>query len=246
MQHVNFRSVFLCLLVVFSSNLHAQSNLPLVVLNIGGVIETANWKNFPDAILLAWQPGQEAGNSVADIISGKVTPSGKLAATFPVKYEDVPSAKNFPGTAAEKPDQVVYEEGIYVGYWYYNTFGIKPSYEFGYGLSYTNFSYSNLKLNSSLFSNKLTATVTVTNTGKVAGKEVVQLYLSAPQAKLDKPSEELKGFGKTALLKPGASQTISFTLNAKDLASFNTAQSAWIADAGSYVAKIGASSETSN
>lgn len=222
---------------------HAKGKKLIVVLNIGGAIETASWKDNADAILLAWQPGLEAGNAVADLLSGAVNPSGKLAVSFPAKYEDVPSAKNFPGTPVDHPAEVVYEEGIYVGYRYFNSFGIKPSYPFGYGISYTQFAYSDFKLSSTTFNNKLTATVTITNTGKISGKEVVQLYLSAPKKELDKPSEELKGFAKTDLLKPGASQTITFTLTSKDLASFNTNQSAWIADAGSYIVKAGASSE---
>ena len=215
----------------------------IVVLNIGGAIETASWQGIADAILVAWQPGLEAGNSVADVLSGVVNPSGKLATTFPMKYEDEPTAKNFPSTHTNKPDEVVYEEGIYVGYRYFNTFAVKPSYPFGYGLSYTSFSYSNLKLSSSEFNGSIKATVTITNKGKVSGKEVVQIYLSAPVKSIDKPSEELKAFAKTGLLKPGASQTITFTLYPKDLASFNTDQSAWIADAGNYMIKVGASSE---
>jgi len=224
---------------------HAKGKKLIVVLNIGGAIETASWRNNADAILLVWQPGQEAGNAIADVMAGVVNPSGKLATTFPIRYEDDASAKNFPSSGG-KTDEVVYEEGIYVGYRFYSSFGVKPAFPFGYGLSYTTFSYSNLKLSSSSFSQSMNATVTVTNMGKVAGKEVVQLYLSAPQAKLDKPSEELKGFAKSALLKPGASQTITFTLTPKDLASFNTMESRWIADAGTYVVKIGASSENIN
>lgn len=222
---------------------HSKHKKLVVLLNIGGVIETTSWKDNADAILLVWQPGQEAGNAVADVLSGAVNPSGKLATTFSVKYEDEPSAKNFPGIPVDHPAEVIYEEGIYVGYRYFNSFGVKPSYPFGYGLSYTQFAYGNLKLSSATFNNKITVTVTITNTGKVAGKEIVQLYLNAPTSKLDKPSEELKGFGKTALLKPGASQAITFTLTAEDLASFTTSQSSWIADAGNYVVKIGASSE---
>jgi beta-glucosidase len=222
---------------------HAKGKKLIVAMNIGGVIETASWKNNSDAILLTWLPGQEAGNAFANVLSGTVNPSGKLATTFPVKYEDVPSSKCFPGIPADKPTEVVYEEGIYVGYRYYNSFGVKPSYEFGFGLSYTQFVYSNLKLSSSTFTGNIKATVTITNTGKVAGKEVVQLYLSAPTKSIDKPAEELKGFAKTGLLKPGASKTVTFTLNPKDLASFYTNQSAWIADAGNYFVKIGASSE---
>jgi len=233
---------------------HAQNKKVIVVLNIGGVIETTSWNALPDAILLAWQPGLEGGNAIADVLSGKVNPSGKLATTFPVSYNDVPSAKNFPGKEfPEKattgnfgrkvvPAEVVYEEGIYVGYRYFNTFSVKPAYEFGFGLSYTTFTYSNFKLSSSSFSNKLTAAVTVKNTGNKAGKEVVELYLTAPAGKVDKPTSELKGFAKTKLLQPGQSETVSFVISPADLASFNTNASAWIADAGKYEVKIGASS----
>lgn len=222
---------------------HAKGKKLIVLINVGGAIETASWKNNADAILLTWQAGMEAGNAIADVVSGVVNPSGKLATTFPVKYSDVPSSKNFPGIPADRPKDVVYEEGIYVGYRYYNTFDVKTSYPFGYGLSYTSFNYSNLKLSSSTFKGSVRATVTITNTGKVAGKEVVQLYLGAPAKSMDKPVMELKGFAKTGLLKPGLSQMITFTLNASDLASFETAQSAWVADAGSHVVKIGASCE---
>jgi beta-glucosidase len=221
---------------------HARGKKLIVVLNIGGAIEMESWSKNVDAILLAWQPGLEAGNAIADVLSGGVDPSGKLATTFPVKYEDEPSAKSFPGTPANRPTENIYDEGIYVGYRYFNTFSVKTSYPFGYGLSYTKFTYSNLKLSAVAFSKKMTVTVTVTNTGKVAGKEVVQLYLSAPHKTLDKPSEELKGFGKTGLLQPGASQTLTFTIDPKNLASFNTEKSSWIADAGKYIVKIGASS----
>jgi beta-glucosidase len=238
-----------------SDAFHSKGKKVIVILNIGGVIEVNSWRDNVDAILLAWQPGLEAGNAIADIIAGKVNPSGKLATTFPVDYKDVPSAKNFPGKEfpemadtsnprfRQVPAEVTYEEGIYVGYRYYNTFNVMPAYEFGYGLSYTNFRYSNLKLSSPLFNGKLSATITIINTGAVAGKEVVQLYVSAPHKKLDKPSEELKAFAKTQLLKPGQSQTIIFNLNATDLASFDTKSSSWIAEVGKYAIKIGASSK---
>ncbi|WP_163718505.1 beta-glucosidase [Mangrovibacterium lignilyticum] len=222
---------------------HSKGKKVVVVLNVGGVIETASWKDMPDAILIAWQPGQEAGNAVADILSGKINPSGRLPATFPVKYEDVPSVRNFPGTPADKPEDVVYEEGIYVGYRYHNTFDVETSYPFGYGLSYTEFGYSDLKLSSPKFKNQIEASIKVTNNGKVAGQEVVQLYISAPENKLDKPAEELKGFTKTKLLQPGESQTISFKIDGYELASFYSERSAWIADAGEYTVKIAASCE---
>ncbi|WP_338839577.1 beta-glucosidase [Flavobacterium ginsenosidimutans] len=225
-----------------SKAFHAKGKKVVVILNIGGVIETASWKDKVDAILLAWQPGQEGGHSVADVVSGKINPSGKLTMTFPTKYADTPSAKNFPGFPIDNPTEVTYEEGVYVGYRYFNTFNIKPSYEFGFGSSYTTFEYSGIKLSSPTFKDKLTVSVTVKNTGKVAGKEVVQLYLSAPSKSIDKPKEELKAFAKTKELKPGESQTLTLTLAPKDLASFLENKSAWVAEAGDYKVLVGASS----
>lgn len=215
----------------------------IVVLNIGGVIETISWRDKVDAILLAWQPGQEGGNAIADILSGKVNPSGKLPTTFPQKYSDVPSALNFPGTPINAPEQVKYEEGVYVGYRYFDTYKINPAYEFGYGLSYTNFKYSNLKLNSDKITGKATVTVNIKNTGSVKGQEVVQLYISAPAKTMDKPNKELKSFAKTKVLVPGESQILSFSLDSRSLASFDTQKTAWIAEAGKYRIKIGASSK---
>lgn len=240
---------------------HEKNKKVIVILNVGGVIETSSWKEQPDAILLAWQAGQETGNSIADILVGKVNPSGKLASTFPVNYKDVPSADNFPGKVigqtqqqpdAEmglmasfmrpRPSEVRYEEGIYIGYRYYTTFNVPVSYEFGFGLSYTTFDYSNIKLSSPGFSSRLTVTLEVRNSGETDGREVVQLYLAAPRQKLDKPLMELKGFKKTQLLKPGESEVISFVISKMDLASFNPDLSAWVAEKGSYYVKIGASS----
>lgn len=235
----------------------AKGKKTVIILNVSGVIETASWRDLPDAILLAWEGGQETGNSIADIISGKVNPSGKIATTFPVSYEDVPSSKTFPGkelTSEKSDDQsplssfmrvrpavVTYEDGIYVGYRYYETFKVKPAYEFGFGLSYTNFTYSNLKLSSQKFTGNITVTVDIKNSGAVAGKEVAELYLSAPSVKLDKPSLELKGFAKTKLLQPGESQTLTFIIDSRRLSSFDPASSSWIAEAGKYEVKIGAS-----
>ncbi len=237
-----------------SAAFHAQHKKVVVIINTGGVIETASWRNKVDAILLAWQPGLEAGNAVADIISGRVNPSGKLATTFPVKYEDDVTAKNFPGKEFPEqatpgnfgmmsvPAEVVYEEGVYVGYRYFNTFNVQPAYEFGYGLSYTHFQYSNLRISTPVFKESVTVTVDITNTGSVAGREVVQLYLQAPAGTIDKPVHELKAFGKTGILQPGQKQTLRFVLTPKDLASFNTKTSSWVADAGVYIVKAGASS----
>jgi beta-glucosidase len=221
---------------------HAQGKKVIVVLNIPGPIDVASWKNKVDAILLAWMPGEEGGNAITDILSGQVNPSGKLAQTFPVKYSDVPSAKHFPGRPAMNTQQVTYVDGIYVGYRYYNTFHIKTAYPFGYGLSYTHFTYSNLKLSSHQFNNKINVTVKIANSGNRLGKEVAELYLSAPAKQLKKPSEELKAFAKTKLLKPGESQIMKFTLTESSLASFNTQKEAWIAESGKYTVKIGTSS----
>lgn len=225
-----------------SDAFHAEGKKVIVILNIGGVIETATWKDKVDAILLAWQAGQEGGNSVADVFSGVKNPSGKLTMTFPVDYHNHPSAENFPGFPAHDPSEVFYKEGIYVGYRYFNTFGIKSSYEFGFGKSYTTFEYSDLKLSESTFEDEIEVSVKVKNTGEVTGKEVVQVYVSAPTNLADKPSEELRAFAKTKALKPGKSEKLKFTLKAKDLASFIDEQSAWITEKGTYTVKIGASS----
>lgn len=222
---------------------HAQNKKVVVVLNIDGVVDVVKWRDYADAILIAWLPGQEAGNAIADVISGKVNPSGHLTSTFPMKYEDVPSAAFFPGTPIERPETAIYNEGVFVGYRYYNTFEVAPAYEFGYGLSYTTFGFEDLKLSTNEFKDQLEVSLTVINKGSVAGKEVVQLYLSAPSGKIDKPNEELKTFVKTKLLNPGEKEQVKFTIKASDLASFNTSQSAWVADAGEYTVKVGASSK---
>jgi beta-glucosidase len=247
------------LIKIVSDAFHAKGKKAIVVLNVGGVIETESWSKSPDSVLLAWQAGQETGNSIADVLSGRVNPSGKLASTFPVRYEDVPSSRNFPGVAVEAvqmdkssdamsaffkptPSRIAYEEGIYVGYRYYETFGVKPAYEFGYGLSYTTFEYGKLSLSSQTFSGEITATLNVKNTGNAAGKEAVQLYMVAPAQKLHKPALELRAFAKTRLLKPGESQTLSFLLKPRQFSSFDPVSSSWIAEAGKYDVKIGASS----
>jgi beta-glucosidase len=222
---------------------HTNGKKVVVVLNVGGVWETASWRDYVDAILVAWQPGQEGGHAVADILKGSINPSGKLPDSFPMKYEDVPSANTFPGIPAEEPINSFYTEGVYVGYRYYNSFNLPTAYEFGFGLSYTTFQYSDLKLSSSTFSSKITASVTIKNTGKVAGKEVVQLYLAAPTTELEKPIHELKGFAKTKLLKPGETQQLIFELDLRSLASFWSGISSWVADKGNYEVRIGASSE---
>jgi beta-glucosidase len=222
---------------------HAAKKKVVVVLNIGSPIETASWRSEPDAIMLAWQPGQQGANALVDLLKGAVDPSGKLAESFPMKYADVPSATTFPGEPKEHPVNAFYTEGIYVGYRYYETFHVPTAYPFGYGLSYTQFRFSDITLSDTVFNKEITVTVKVTNVGKVAGKEVAELYLDAPKKQIDKPMQELKAFAKTNLLKPNESQVLTFTLHASDLASFWSGISAWVADKGNYQVRIGDSSD---
>lgn len=223
---------------------HSEGKKLVVVLNIGAPIEVASWRKYADAILLAWQPGQEGGNAISDVLSGKVNPSGKLPVTFPLKYSDVPSYGNFPGDTAS--NTVHYEEGIYVGYRFYDTKRIQPAYPFGHGLSYTNFTYTNLKLSTSKYDlgkNKpLTISVDVTNTGNVAGKEVIQLYINDEHSTLDRPFKELKGFKKISL-KPGQTQTVTFTIDKRALSAYDDKLKRWIAEPGKFTVLIGSSSQ---
>lgn len=222
---------------------HADKKKVIVILNIAAPIETASWKHAPDAILLAWQTGQEGGNALVDVLKGKTNPSGKLAVTFPVKYEDVPSASSFPGVPTKNPINAFYNEGIYVGYRYFDTFKVKPSYAFGYGQSYTNFSYSPLLINSKVLDDEIEVSVEIKNVGRISGKEIVQLYISAPVNQLEKPMHELRGFEKTRMLKPGESQIIKFKIDTNNLTSFWTGKSQWIAEKGEYKIKIASSSD---
>ncbi len=231
---------------------HAEGKPVIVVINSGSVIETSSWSGYPDAILCAWQPGEEGGNSVADILTGKVNPSGKLTMTWPVAAADHPSTKNYPGSidlytynelktnGREVPnyDYTNHDEGIYVGYRYFDTYGREVAYPFGFGLSYTTFAYSKPQVTQK--GEQIEVKVTIKNTGKVAGKEVAQVYVTAPKGSLDKPAKELKAFGKTRELKPGESETLTMTLQRRDLASFDEGQSAWVVDAGNYLFQIGA------
>ena len=236
------------LLQNISMSYHKAGKKVVVVLNIVGVIETASWKHLVDAIVLPWAPGQEGAYAVADILKGKVNPSGKLPMTFPINYMDMPSSKNFPyywdmtkGRKGERPnvDYTDYAEGIWVGYRYFQTNNVEVSYPFGYGLSYTTFSYSKPKVKAD--KDGFAATITVTNTGKVVGREVVELYVAAPAGGLDKPSRELKAFAKTKLLAPGESETLTMKVSAYELASFNEEHSAWETAAGTYEVLFGSS-----
>ena len=235
---------------------HKAGKQVVVLLNIGGVIETASWKELPDAILCAWQAGQEGGNSVVDVLSGKQSPSGKFTMTWPIKFTDAYSSKNFPidedpkidmlnqGQKGTKKnvDYTDYEEDIYVGYRYFDSFEVPVSYPFGFGLSYTTFEYSDAKIAEK--GDAYEVTVTVKNTGKLEGKEVVELYISAPDNKAaNKPAKELKAFAKTKQLKPGESETLTLTVKAADLASFDEAASAWVVAEGEYQFLVAASAQ---
>lgn len=235
---------------------HRVGKPVVVILNVGGVVETESWSHLADAILLAWQPGMEGGNSVADVLTGKTYPSGRLPVTFPCSLEDVPSTKNFPknytywddmelndAQKAQWPciNETSYEEGINVGYRYFLTNHKAVSFPFGFGLGYTTFAYSQAKVAKK--GKEYVATVTVKNTGDRAGKEVVQLYVAAPRGTLEKPACELRAFAKTRELNPGESQTLQMTFTGYDLASYDESQQAWVTDGGDYEARFSASAE---
>ncbi len=215
---------------------HAEGKPVVVVINSGSVIETASWRDRVDAIVLAWEPGEEAGNAIADVLTGKVCPSGKLTMTWPISVYDHASSRHFP--SRNKVSN--HEEDIYVGYRYFDTFGKDVSYPFGYGMSYTTFEYS--KPSVKVSGENITVSVTVKNTGSVSGKEIAQVYVSAPAGQLEKPAQELKAFAKTRELKPGESQVLTMQLKRRDLASFDEANSQWLTEAGTYTFRIGASS----
>lgn len=237
-----------------SDQFHAQGKPVIVIINSGSVMETASWRDRVDAILCAWQPGEEGGNSVADVLTGKANPSGKLTMTWPIAATDHPSTRNYPqdldmysyremqgwGAGVPNEDYVNHEEDIYVGYRYFDTFQKQVAYPFGFGLSYTTFGFSQPKVKVS--GDAVTVTVTVKNTGNVSGKEVAQVYVTAPKGALQKPVHELKAFAKTRELQPGESQTLTMTIQPRDLASFDEAHSQWLAEAGTYTFAIGSSS----
>lgn len=242
---------------------HKAGKKVIAVLNVCGPIETAAISENADAILCAFEPGQECGNSVMDVLTGKVNPSGRLPMTWQVAFGDAPADQNFPADyvfdmsafakaysggsakdAAERAqreaepvlvkdvDYTEYQEGIYIGYRYFDTFNKAVAFPFGFGLSYTTFDYE--IVSSAINGMQCEMEVKVTNTGNVAGKEVVQAYVKAPKGKLDKPSKELKAFGKTRELQPGESQTLTLKWSVLDMASFDEKASAWVADKGVY------------
>ena len=253
---------------------HAENKKVVVVLNVDGVVETASWKNMVDGILLAWLPGQEGGKAMADVLTGKVNPSGKLPITFHNSYSDTPTHPNFPHDYVhphdkkifdyaatmrdthengktkrrEKPvsewvknvDYTNYEEDIYVGYRYYDTFDKPVSYPFGFGLSYTTFKYGKPRLTE--IDEGYRVDIEVANTGSAAGKEVLQFYASSPATPAGQPAHELVAFAKTRLLEPGEKQSLKLVFTKKDLARYDSARVAWILDAGQYILSSASSS----
>ena len=241
-----------------ASAYHSQDKKVIVVLNVGGVIETASWKDEVDGIILAWQGGQEGGNSVADIISGRVNPSGKLPMTFPVKVSDHASHKNFPlegvpmnmldffKSKDESKDEIknidytIYEEDIYVGYRHFDKAGMEVSFPFGFGLSYTDFEFSNLTITTN--GNGIDINLDILNIGQVEGKEVVQAYVSKIDSKIDRPINELKTFRKTSLLTPNSIENITLQINHEDLRYWDEDSNSWKLEEGEYQINIGNSS----
>ncbi|MCI8623324.1 MAG: beta-glucosidase [Provencibacterium sp.] len=214
----------------------------VVALNIGGVMDLSELKGIEGigAVLLMTQLGALGGDALADVLSGRVTPSGKTSDTWARRYADYPSSATF-SLNNQNVDDDWYTEGVYVGYRYFDSFRVKPEYPFGYGKSYTAFQVvpGEVKLEGE----KVSVSATVTNTGaEYAGKEVVQLYYSAPEETLDKPYQELAAFEKTSLLAPGASETVTLSFSVRDMASYSEAEAAWILEPGEYLLRIGNSS----
>ncbi len=221
-------------------------NNVIVLLNVGGIIDTKFFNEIPglDSMLLVSQPGMEAGNAVADIISGKVTPSGKLTDTWAKNYSDYPSSKTFGMNDGDDTTEE-YSEGIYVGYRYFDTFNITPAYAFGYGKSYTDFS---IKVDSvTVNASKVTVKVTVTNIGTIySGKEVVQVYFTAPPGKIEKPYQELAAYAKTDELSPGESQTLTISFYTTEMSSYDESSAAYIMEKGNYIIRVGNSSRNTH
>jgi beta-glucosidase len=208
----------------------------VVVLNAGSPVSMP-WLDEVPAVLEAFYPGQEGGHALANILTGAVNPSGKLTVTFPKRLEDSPSFINFPGTK-----EVFYGEGIFVGYRYYDKKDIEPLFPFGFGLSYTTFEYSGFQVSKSVkLGESVRISLKVKNTGKVAGKEVVQIYVADRQSSLVRPPKELKGFKKVAL-EPGESKVVKFSLDQRALSFYDPYQRQWVAEPGEFEVLAGSSS----
>ena len=207
----------------------AANSRVVVILTNGGVVSLEPWHDSAAAILETWLLGQAGGGAIAEVLFGEVNPSGRLAESIPLRLQDNPSFLNFPGDVTS----VRYGEGVFVGYRYYESSDVPVRYPFGHGLSYTTFAYDDLVLarDGSL------ASVTVTNTGSVAGKEVVQLYISPPPARVRRPVRELRGFAKVQL-EPGASTRVELALTRRAYSYYDVAESDWVIEAGDYTVQI--------
>ena len=256
----------LLLIRTASEAFHKAGKKLIVVLDCGGIVEMRSWQDYADAILVSWLPGCEGGHAVADILIGAECPSGRLPMTVPADYpSDDPTAGDIPQILADKPvnysyfrrnlgsdfrkryeipgiDYVNYKEGVFVGYRHYLSRHVKPAYPFGFGLSYTSFRYSGLRV--SVQGDSCLVSVTVRNTGKIPGKEVVQLYVKAPGKDMPKPARELKAFAKTRLLAPGESVTVEMAVAVADLASFDEVRSGWAVEKGRYVFMVARDAST--
>ena len=211
----------------------------VVVLNTGSPVAMTEWIDGVAAVIEAWMMGQAGGAAVAQVLFGEVNPSGKVAETFPLKIEDTPAYLNWPGDHHE----VHYGEGLYTGYRYYDARRVPVLFPFGYGLSYTTFEYNNSRTSARSFNDMdgLTVSVDVTNTGRVTGKEIVQIYVHDHKARLSRPEKELKGFAKVEL-QPGETRTVTIPLDFRAFAYYHPAYEQWITDDGDFDILIGASS----
>lgn len=224
------------------------ANPRTVVVNVSGNAVAMPWADKVPAILQAWFLGSESGNSLADVIFGHVNPSGKLPMTFPVRLDDVAAhaVGEYPGTKRADSDivDIRYNEGVLVGYRWFDTKKIRPLFAFGHGLSYTTFGYGKLSADASKIGpdGAMTLSVDVTNTGSRAGAETVQLYISDTKASVKRPAKELKNFAKI-YLEPGQTKTVTFTVRPSDLAFFDAGAHAWKAEPGEFRAHVGAASD---
>ncbi len=221
-----------------SKAFHAEGKKFIVLLNLANPLEIASWEKYADAILLIGFAGEEIGDAAVDVLTGKVNPSGKLTCTWPVDIKNTPESEYPYGMTT------YYYDDIYVGYRYYSTFDVKVAYPFGYGMSYTSFEYSDFSISSDKFTDELTATVTVKNTGSVSGKEVVQFYVSKPDGVNEQARYELCGFAKTKELAPGESQTVTVKITKTELETYITERADYVIEKGEYTLSV-ASSVTS-
>jgi beta-glucosidase len=221
----------------------AAANPKTIVVLEGTMVEMDSWLDRVPAVLQAWYPGMEGGNALAEILFGDVNPSGKLPATFPKKLSDTPAYAFGPGAYPGTNGTVTYAEGLLVGYRWFDAKNIEPQFPFGFGLSYTTFEYSNLKLVESPGTNRplVTAQFEIKNTGAVAGAEIGQLYIHQKNPSLMRPERELKGF-KKVFLKPGETQTVSIPLDENAFAFYDPAQGGWLAEKDDFEIAVGSSS----